>query len=768
MEGTATVSTALKIYDQFTQPLQRIAGRVNTAVTAMERLRRQMEAPVTMNINAGNALSQIGQIQQRISRVGTGAINILVNADDVKRRIDEIQKQIKQKFSQALVRVAFDGREAVRQAGAIRSQIESQLRGIRAKIRVDLPVHLEAFFANLNQMILRLIRVTRQLNTNIQSGDTRQLQSALQRVAQLEERINQQQEQFNRRLRKGGNASNGLLTNIKGLAAAYLSFAGVQKLLGATIGRNMEQQKMSDMFIARTGSVEVGTAMFQKFKADALAAGQDVNKSLQASLSFFSTTQNAGQLTQLNNLAQRLNAFDSAGNGIEGAAFALKEAMSGDIVSLAERFNMSKSDIRAFKIDELGKKGDMDGFIKAFDQLLEKQRMGQKAFETMMKSPVKQTEILGNNLRSAFADAGGAAVKGLLPLIVMFNTAFQAGKFQPFFDMLSQGLSLGAQGLTYIIHAAQWLFRLIDAYGPEISAMLLTWGVAYIPTLITKLWGMVKPIYAQVPAWLAIHWPLLLIVAAVGLVVFALRQFGVTTDQIVGFVIGIFYTLFALLYNSIAYTWNYLLAFAEFLGNIFIDPVYAIQKLFYDLIKNVVDYFGNLINSIIDGLNWVIGKINSVSGKNIKLIGELDTSAIDRFKPTTNKDVFDLSKYKMSQKDLGKAFQSGYSTGAGWLDKTTKAAESFNLDALTNGEANINRVNEVGKINDTVDISNEDLKLMRDLAELKNIQNFVTLTPTVQVTTGDIHQEMDVRKLIRQIEEAMEREIQNSARGVYQ
>lgn len=86
----------------------------------------------------------------------------------------------------------------------------------------------------------------------------------------------------------------------------------------------MEQQKMMDMFVARTGDAEIGTAMFEKFKADALKTGQDVNKSLQSTLSFFSATQNTDQLSKLNNFAQRMNAFDSAGNGIEGAAFALK------------------------------------------------------------------------------------------------------------------------------------------------------------------------------------------------------------------------------------------------------------------------------------------------------------------------------------------------------------------------------------------------------------------------------------------------------------
>ncbi|SDJ92718.1 hypothetical protein SAMN05421868_1591, partial [Paenibacillus naphthalenovorans] len=81
--------------------------------------------------------------------------------------------------------------------------------------------------------------------------------------------------------------------------------------------------------------------------------------------------------------------------------------------------------------------------------------------------------------------------------------------------------------------------------------------------------------------------------------------------------------------------------------------------------------------------------------------------------------------------------------------------------------ANVDRVGSVGKIDDTVDISSEDLKVMRDLAEMKSIQNFVTLTPTVQVTTGPISREVDVDEVIRRIENVMDQEIESSAQGIY-
>jgi len=66
-----------------------------------------------------------------------------------------------------------------------------------------------------------------------------------------------------------------------------------------------------------------------------------------------------------------------------------------------------------------------------------------------------------------------------------------------------------------------------------------------------------------------------------------------------------------------------------------------------------------------------------------------------------------------------------------------------------------------------MDVSNEHLEMMRDLAEQESVQNFVTLTPTVQVTTGDIKEEADINTIISRIETYMENELVNSAEGVY-
>ncbi|MEC0089327.1 APC family permease [Paenibacillus macquariensis] len=682
---------------------------------------------------------------------------------------------------------------------------------------------LKSITSSMNMVITTMQQMQKATDKNVNVDKSliaakKQIAAAEAAIKSSVDQATSSQNKFNRSLKEGKSQSSGLLSSIKAMAAAYLTIEGTKSLIGATMGGSMEQQKMKDMFIARTGNARIGTAMFDQFKRDALAAGQDVNKSLQGTLSFFSTTQNTDQLKQLNNLAQRMNAFDSAGNGIEGATFALKEAMSGDIVSLAERFNMSKTDIRAFDIDKLGKAGDMDGFIKAFDKLLEKQKMGQAAFDTMMASPVKQLETLGNKVRSKFADAGGAAVQALLPLITSINKAFGEKKFEPFFNALSTGLAGATSLVVGLANGAMWLGDVIKTYWPEIIAILAGIGTTIALLVIPKLWAMIPPlwaattaVWAQATAWLAINWPILLIGLAVIGFILILQKMGVSFGEVIGFMVGWFMMFYGFIYNKVALIWNIFASFAEFLNNLFIDPIYAIQKLVYDLavtfggqminmLRSAEDFAGGFmktilsgINGVLKGFNWLSKKILDMTGmdvlgtadmfdvENINSMSDRMQSTIDQWeKPTSTKNVVNFGR--METKNLKDQFDSGYKTGskfANSLDLSlpgTGKKDDFSAwnkaaDAArkANGADDKKKKNigTVDKIKGKVDISSEDLKVMRDLAEMKNIQNFVTLTPTVQVKTGPISNETNLDSIVSKITTHLQDSVASSAKGVF-
>ncbi|WP_427854284.1 hypothetical protein [Desulfosporosinus meridiei] len=532
----------------------------------------------------------------------------------------------------------------------------------------------------------------------------------------------------------------------------------------ASIGGAMEQRKTQDMFIARTGNTEIGTAMFDKFKREALATGQDVNKALQSSLTFLSSTQNVDQLSKLNDFAFRLNAFDNAGNGIEGAASAVKEAMSGNTASLAKRFSISDFDMEAFKIEDLGKSGNIDGFIKAFDQLLEKQNMGQAAFDQMMKSPTKQLEILTNNMKSSFADAGQQATEALTPLMIRLNDAFQEGSFQPFFEGLSIGLFLIVTGLQWLVSTGEGVWPLLlqglsmigdVAYNvgiilvglsPFILGIAAAWGIYNAVIFIT---GTLIPLITALTA----GWSLVTLQLA-GAISFALlkqRVFNFVMSMnpigiVIALIVGLITALgtFAIVTNGIRNVFSSAFGFVV------------------DVVQSAINFILGSINNAINAINKVAGFFGDLLGIDAKQIQEIEFQAdFSQFKKAGQDFIENISlddiKKKFGLADLGKADTST-------LDQQ-KILNSWNGGA--GSIPAIDRVNEVGKINNTVDISSEDLKTMRELAEMKNIQNFVTLTPTVAVTTGDIHNGQSVDSIIVKIKTMLESEISSSAQGVY-
>ncbi|NGP59980.1 hypothetical protein FLT15_16995 [Paenibacillus thiaminolyticus] len=79
----------------------------------------------------------------------------------------------------------------------------------------------------------------------------------------------------------------------------------------------------------------------------------------------------------------------------------------------------------------------------------------------------------------------------------------------------------------------------------------------------------------------------------------------------------------------------------------------------------------------------------------------------------------------------------------------------------------IDEVGKVKKIEGKVDIASEDLKLMRELAEMKNIQNFITLQPAVNVGKVNIRNGADEKTFIAHITNVLEEQMTTSAQGVY-
>jgi hypothetical protein len=221
--------------------------------------------------------------------------------------------------------------------------------------------------------------------------------------------------------------------------------------------------------------------------------------------------------------------------------------------------------------------------------------------------------------------------------------------------------------------------------------------------------------------------------------------------------------------------WHNILGFFDQVAIFFWTIAEALLQPFVLWAKTIGHIYDGVINGILGGINKVLGVINKISGSDFKI--DLEFS-MEKFAEDMLAGAQDKKQNAILRAQRNRAKWD--LEEASFLDKRAaeKAAKELeaeekapNTPVYTPSPAPIQisggRLDEVGRVNDTVDISSEDLKTMRELAELKSIQNFVTLTPSVNVQTGDIRNGMDVSSMVQAITASLQEEIAASAEGVY-
>jgi hypothetical protein len=550
----------------------------------------------------------------------------------------------------------------------------------------------------------------------------------------------------------------------------FMNTDNAKSVISSTMGAGMKQQQTKGAFIARAGNAQLGGAIYDQVAKQALQFGQNPDDALSSALSFTNTTMDPNKITEMNKLAMRLAQMNPE-KGLEGAASSMMDLFKGESSSMVDDFGMGESSVEASAALKAGKAGDINGFIKGMDELLNKRNMTEQAFEGMMKSPAAQWGKAVDSFKFNLGLVGQMGLEAFGPLITMITEAFDSGKFTPFFTFFGKGLYVIVTLISWLAEGFMGVLGFLGANLPLIAGLIASGLVVALWNVLPPLFAMIPPILTQVGAWFMANLPIFLIIGAIALLLFILQKLGVSAGQIVGFITGVFYTFFAYIKNSIAYFWNILISLKEFLINVFKDPSYAIKKLLYDLAQNVAGFFGSVINGIVDKLNVLLKAAEKI-GIKVPLIPEVEVDKwLEQLKPTSTKDVVDLSNEKMQFENLGDAFDNGFNKGEKLMDGLSSMKNPFSLDTKYDGAIppidNIKKVEEVGAVKDTVEVSGEDLATMRELAEMKNIQNFVQMTPSVNVQTGDVRQESDINTIVARIEQVLTEQIVSSAQGVY-
>ncbi|HBH1606370.1 TPA: tape measure protein [Clostridioides difficile] len=315
-------------------------------------------------------------------------------------------------------------------------------------------------------------------------------------------------------------------------------------------------------------------------------------------------------------------------------------------------------------------------------------------------------------------------------------------------------------------------------------------------------WGVNEAMLACPIFWVVAGIIALVVALFVGVAVF--NHFANTSISAVGVVAGaisvaasfignIFVATGNMLIDIVALIWNTFATFAEFLANVFNDPLGSIIRLFSGMADTVL----GILQSIASAIDTIFGSnlASAVSGWSDKLQGwtdevageakikveRIDPSSLhyDRFNYTKAwdggykfgeklenkiKDAFDISKIAdKAKKDLGlddlwdKKYGLGDGFGSGGLNSPLNDAAKGAKDTAGN----------TAKMAKTMDKSQEDLKYLRDIAEQETINRFTGVNIKIDMNnTNNISKDADVDGIVNVLTEKLNDAMVVSAEGI--
>lgn len=383
--------------------------------------------------------------------------------------------------------------------------------------------------------------------------------------------------------------------------------------------------------------------------------------------------------------------------------------------------------------------------------------------ESYANTPTGKIEQFKNKIGQLYEAAGQKLVGGVMRLLTAVTNLLDTLQNTGALDGVCVVLNVIMGLLGYAATAVSWIAQVVVDNWPTVSAILTAIAIVLLPAMISRLWATVAPVLAQAAAWALANAPLIMMIALVALLISAAMDAGVTIEDVVGFVGGLLGGLYAFGYNLIADIWNFIATFAEFFANVFVDPIGSIERLFLglaDSVLGVLETIANAIDAVFgSSLSDAVG--NWRSGLQAKIEASYGENAVryDRMEKT------DTASTAVAWSTGAKWIANNLSQITGKLDSLTSSWDVSRATGTING-GDLDSVGSVGKIDSDVNISDEDLKFLRDVAEMRYVQNFVTLTPTVAMD-AQISERVDLDDVVSAIERKLEGEFIAAAEGVY-
>jgi len=270
-----------------------------------------------------------------------------------------------------------------------------------------------------------------------------------------------------------------------------------------------------------------------------------------------------------------------------------------------------------------------------------------------------------------------------------------------------------------------------------------------------------------------ITWIIMCVLIVIGLIyaaVAAINHFKGTSVSATGIIAGVFAVLGAHILNgTVIPIQNGFAMVANFLGNVFNNPVAAIKVLFYDMALTVIGYISNMAHAIEN-------VINKIPGVTVDITSGLDSfyAGLEQAQQAV-KDESGWVEYvqKMDFIDYGDAAKAGYNFGTGVENKiggmfNMGDGGGFDMSSMMGDVGSI--AGDTGSIADSLSVTDEELEYLRDIAERDAINRFTTAEVKIDMTgmTNKIDGSADIDGIITELTDGFTEALVTAAEGVHE
>ena len=641
-----------------------------------------------------------------------------------------------------------------------------------------------------------------------------------------------EQGRLNQEIEAGTDRANGLMGAIRGAVAAYATLHTLSNAMGLSDQLVSTTARLDMMNDGLQTTQELQDMIFhsaERARGSYQATADAVSKlGLMAGDAFSSSEETIAFMEQVN---KQFRIAGTEAAGIDAAMLQLTQAMGSGVLrgeeynSILEQAPNIIQAIADYLEVPKGELKDMaaEGMITAD---IVKAAMFATADETNAKF-----ESMPMTFEQIWTSFENHALMAFQPVLERMNEignseAFQgivdnaitalsvvAGLALEVFDLLIAGAQLLADNwswLSPIIYGVAGALAVYGAYlaitkGLELGSAAAKGVMAVWEGIhAAAIWATTGATWAEVTAQNGLNaamyacpivWVIVLIIALIALfyaAVAAVNKFAGTSVSATGTICGVFMVaaafignLFVALINFVidifAVLWNFIAAFANFFGNVFTDPIGSIARLFFDL----VDCILGLLESLASAIDAIFGSnlAGAVSGWRDSLGGWVDETFGQGEEIMAKMDASSLHLGRFEYKG---AWDAGYSFGKGidesiaefdpasLFDTNIPDAGSYadlsgygaGMEGIGSGVEDI--AGNTGAMADSMEITGEELKYLRDIAEQEAVNRFTTAEVKIEQTNHNtIKNGMDLDGVMSGMTDMMNEAIDISTEGVH-